>query len=144
MVNKAEVVQKIKELRSELIEVMNNKKEVVMILALSNYNSNIETVTKWNMQLVYELLSIELDGILRCGCAHANEYELADGTLGELQDSYFNNDVEGVQNIVYKMHSIRAKCMDYDNIINHIEHYSNEEDKISDEIYELEKSLGIL
>lgn len=144
MVNRAEVIQELKDLREELVNVMNNKKEVVTILALSNYNSDIETVTRNNMQLVYELLSVELDGILRCGCAYADEFELAEETFGELQDSYCNGNVEGVQRVVYKMHKVRAKCMDYDDILSHIEYYSNEEDKISDEIYELEQTLGIL
>ena len=144
MVNKAEVIQELKDLRREFVDVMKDKKEVIMILALSNYNSDIETVTRNNMQLIYELLSIELDGILRCGCAYADEFELAEGTFQELCDSYYNNDIKGVQNVVHSMHKVRAKCMDYDEIISHIEYYSSEEERMLDKIYELEKMLEII
>ena len=144
MVNRAEVIQELKDLRRELVDVMNNKKEVVLMLALANYNSDIKYVTKGNMQLVCELLSIELNGMLRCGCAYADEFDLVESTLCDLESGYFNNEIEEVQKVVNAMDDIRAKCMDYDDMLNHVEYYSNEEKKISDEIYELEYSLGLL
>ena len=143
MVNRAEVIQELKDLRAELKDVRENKKEVMLILVLANYNSDIETVTKNNMQLVFELLNTELDGIYRCGCAYADQIEMVEVATIKLTQAYEIGDVKGVQNVVHNMHKIRAKCMDYDEIISHIEYYSSEEGKISDEIYELECTLGI-
>ena len=144
MINKYEIIQELKELREKLTDVRENKKEVVLMLALANYNSDIETVTKNNMRIIYELLSIELDGILRCGCAYADEFDFAESTLCDLESGYFNNEIEEMQKVVHDMYKVRAKCMDYNEMLGHVEYYSKEEKEISDKIYELEYSLGIL
>ena len=139
--SKVEKVQKLKELRQELIGVRENKKEVIMVLALANYNLEIKEITKGNMQLVYELLSTELEGIYRCGCAYADQIEMVEMTGVELTSCYVLGDIKGMKEILLEMDDIRNTCMNYDEIISHIEYYSNEEDRILDEMYEIENNL---
>lgn len=143
MESKVEITQELKELRAEVKRVREDKKEVMMTLVLKNYNSDIETVTKNNMQLVFELLSTELEGIYECGCAYADQVDMVELATMNLTKAYITGNVKEIQNIVHNMHKIRAKCIDYDEMISHIEYYSSKEEELSDKIYELECTLGV-